>query len=212
MTRQQAAAIVGLVIVSAALLLQFGLTIPTRMATGDSLIGSLVFFFSYFTILTNLMVAAAYLSALTEWRWLGWWRTPWVRAMIAGSIVVVMIVYHLLLAGLVRDEFWWQLADRTLHYVDPLLYVIWWLLAVPHGSLKWGDLPRMLVYPGLYLVWALGRGAVVSQYPYPFIDVSAHGYGQVALNSLGVLAAFVLVYAAVIGIDRWLGRRSLRAV
>ena len=212
MTRQRVGATVGLLVTAAALLLQFWLTIPTRMATGDSLVGSLVFFFSYFTILTNMMVAAVYLSAVTGWRWLGWWRRPWVRAMVAGSILVVMIVYHLLLAGLVRDEFLWQLADRTLHYVDPLLYAVWWLLAVPHGTLRWGDLPRMLVYPGAYLLWALGRGAVTSLYPYPFVDVTALGYGQVVLNCLGVLAAFVLFYAAAIGVDRWLGRRSLRAV
>lgn len=209
---QRLAATIGLAIATAALLLQFGLSIPARMATGDSLLGALVFFFSFFTILTNLMAVAVYLSVATAWRWLGWWRTPWVRGMVAGAILVVMLVYHFLLTGLVRPDFWFQVAYKALHYVDPTYYVVWWLLCQRHGELHWGNLPSMLVYPLLYLVWALGRGAIVGDYPYPFLTANTLGYWQVALNCLGVLAAFVLFYALVVGIDRWLGRRSVRGV
>lgn len=212
MTGQRLAASIGFLIAAAALLLQFGLTITARLANGDSIVGAIVFYFSFFTILTNLMVVAVYLSVLTGWGWLGWWRTPWVRGMTAGAILVVMLVYHFLLTGLVRPDLWFQVADKLLHYVDPLYYVAWWLLSQKHGPLRWGELPKMLVYPLLYLVWAMGRGAVLGEYPYPFLAANTLGYGQVALNCLGVLATFVLVYALVIGIDRWLGRRSLRAV
>lgn len=212
MTRQRLAATIGFVIAAAALVLQFSLSIPARMATGDSLIGAVVFFFSFFTILTNMMVAAVYLSVITEWRWLGWWRTEWVRGMCAGAITVVMLVYHFVLSGLVRQEFWFLIADRMLHYLDPVYYVLWWLICQKHGGLRWGELPKMLVYPLCYLIWAMGRGAVVGDYPYPFLAADTLGYGQVALNCAGVLAAFVLSYALVIGVDRWLGRGALRAV
>lgn len=211
MTGQRLAATIGFLIAAAALLLQFGLTMTARLETGDNIVNALVFFLSFFTILTNLMVVAVYLSVLTTWRWLDWWRTPWVRGMTAGAILVVMLVYHFLLTGLVRPDLWFQVADKLLHYVDPAYYVVWWLLCQKHGSLRWGELPRMLVYPLLYLVWAMGRGAVLGDYPYPFLAANTLGYGQVALNSGGVLAAFVLFYTLVIGIDRWLGRRSVRA-
>jgi hypothetical protein len=212
MTGQRLGATIGFVIVAAALVLQFALSIPARVATGDSVIGAIVFFFSFFTILTNIMVAAVYLSAITAWGWLGWWRTAWVRGMTAGAIFVVMLVYHFVLAGLVRSDLWFQVADKMLHYLDPTYYVLWWLLGQKHGQLCWGELPKMLVYPLCYLIWAMGRGAVAGDYPYPFLDANKLGYGQVALNCVGVLAAFVLSYALVIGIDRWLGRRALRAV
>lgn len=212
MTGQRLAATIGLVVAAAAVLLQFGLTVPARLATGDNLPGALVFFFSFFTILTNLMVVAVYLSALTEWRWLGWWRTPWVRGMIAGAIVVVMLVYHLLLSHLVPTDLWFQVADKMLHYVDPILYVGWWLLFQPRGTLRWGELPKMLVYPLVYTVWAMGRGALLNEYPYPFLAANTIGYPQVIVNCLGVLVVFVLLYAAVIAADRLLGRRSLRGV
>lgn len=212
MSGQRLAATIGFIIAAAALLLQFGLTITARLENGDNIVNALVFFFSFFTILTNLMAVAVYLSALTAWGWLRWWRTPWVRGMTAGAILVVMLVYHFLLAGLVRPDLWFQVADKMLHYVDPAWYVAWWLLGQKHGLLGWTELPKMLVYPLLFLAWAMGRGAVLGEYPYPFLAASTLGYGQVALNCCGVLAAFVLFYALVIGLDRWLGRRSVRAV
>lgn len=65
MTGQRLAATIGFIIAAAALLLQFGLTLTARLETGDNIVGALVFFFSFFTILTNLMVVAVYLSVLT---------------------------------------------------------------------------------------------------------------------------------------------------
>lgn len=208
MNLKRTATIVAFVIVSGALLLQIFLTVNSRLALGDSLIGALVFYFSYFTILTNLMVAAVYLSDLAAWRWLGWWRAPWVRGMTAGAIVLVMIVYHFLLLGLSELDFWFTVADRILHYVDPTLYVLWWLAFQPHGKLSWGNLPRMLVYPLLYVIWVMARGAAIGLYPYPFLAVHKLGYGQVLLNCLGVLAGFVVLYALTIAADRALGRRN----
>lgn len=211
MTGQRLAATIGFLVAAAAVVLQFGLTIPARLATGDSLPGALVFLFSFFTILTNLMAIAVYLSVLTSWRWLGWWRTPWVRGMIAGSILVVMLVYHLLLSHLVPTDLWFQVADKMLHYVDPIFYVGWWVVFQPHGALRWTDVPKMLLYPFAYLVWAMGRGLVVGSYPYPFLDAGALGYGQVALNCIGVLLVFVLFHLALIAADRWLGRQRATA-
>jgi hypothetical protein len=212
MSIKRAATIVGFTITLAALLLQIGLTIDNRLANGDSLIGALVFYFSFFTILSNMMVAAIYLSDLVDWRWLGWWREPWVRGMMAGAIVLVMVVVHLLLFGLADINIWFIIADRTLHYVDPILYVLWWLLLQPHGRLAWRDLPKMLVYPLIYTAWAMARGAVVNEYPYPFLAANKLGYPQVLVNMVFVLAGFVVLHCIAIGVDRWLGRRSLRAV
>jgi hypothetical protein len=206
MGAKRAATVVGFAIALAALLLQFGLTIDNRLNGGDSLAGAVVFYFSFFTILSNLMVAAIYLSDLVDWRWLGWWREPWVRGMMAGAIVLVMVVVHFLLFGLADINIW------LLHYVDPVLYALWWLLFQGHGRLAWRDLPKMLVYPLLYLIWAMSRGAVVNEYPYPFLAANTLGYPQVVVNALLILAGFVALYAIVIALDRWLGRRSLRAV
>lgn len=208
MTVKRIATIVAFAITFGVLVFQIFLTVNARLANGDSLVGALIFYFTFFTILSNLMVAAVYLSDLVAWRWLDWWRTPWVRGMMAAAIVLVMIVYHVLLLGLVQMDIWFTIADRILHYVDPTMYALWWLLFQQHGKLRWSDLPRMLVYPLIYVAWAMARGAVVNEYPYPFLAANKLGYPQVILNGLGVLAGFVLLYALAIGIDRALGRRT----
>ena len=208
MTLKRIATIVAFVITFGALVFQVFLTVNSRLSNGDSLAGALVFYFSFFTILSNLMVAAIYLSDLASWRWLAWWRAPWVRGMMAGAIVLVMLVYHFLLFGLADFDIWFTIADRILHYVDPALYALWWLLFQPHGKLKWADLPKMLIYPSIYVIWAMARGAVVNEYPYPFLAADKLGYGQVLVNCIGVFGGVVVLYAVAIGIDRALGRRS----
>ncbi len=209
LSAKRGATVAAFAVVASAVVLQFGLSINLRLSTGDSLPGALIFFFSFFTILTNLMVAAVYLSALTAWGWLGWWRLPWVRGMVAGAILLVMTVYHFLLFGMADLNIWFVVADRMLHYVSPLLYVGWWLAFERHGALQWRELAKMLIYPAAYVVWAMARGAITGEYPYPFLAANELGYGQVALNGLGVLAVFIVLYAIVIATDRALGDRQL---
>ena len=211
MSTKRIATVAALAVVSAALLLQIVLTVDTRLGNGDSLLGALIYYFTFFTILSNIMVAAVYLSDLVSWRWLAWWREPWVRGMMAVAIVLVMIVYHFLLFGMADINAWFVVADRTLHYVNPTVYALWWVLFQQHGKLGWRDLPKMLVYPLVYVIWAMARGAVVNDYPYPFLAANRLGYEQVAINCVGIFAGFALLCAVVIALDRAIGTRQLLA-
>ena len=49
----------------------------------------------------------------------------------------------------------------------------------------------------------LARGAVDGRYPYPFLDVGALGLPHVIANAAGVALAFVVVGAALVGVQRW---------
>jgi hypothetical protein len=62
-----------------------------------------------------------------------------------------------------------------------------------------------LLFPVSWLTYTLVRGVIWDWHPYPFVDVSAHGYARVALNSFGVTAVLAGVAAAF-----WLGDRRLR--
>lgn len=192
-------ALAGLLLGSASLGLQAGLTIPMRMAQGDSLLRALVFFFSYFTILTNLAALLVYYGALAGLRRLA---APGLRSMIAAYIFVVMAVYHLILAPLWSPQGWWLLADHALHTAAPLLYLAWWLSGPHPRLLRYQRLWLMLLAPLAYGGYALIRGAVSGRYPYPFLDAGALGYPAVALNIAGMAACFALVCAAAIAISR----------
>ena len=67
-----------------------------------------------------------------------------------------------------------------------------------------------LLYPLAYLVYTLIRGAEVDWYPFPFLDVSQHGYGGVLLNCAGMLIGFVAAAAAFVAVGS--RRRCTRLV
>jgi hypothetical protein len=197
----------GFLLGTTALLLQFSLTTSKRyLEQGDSLFGTLAFFFTFFTILTNIMLVLIYLSDLTAPRWLSWWRSPVTRGMMAGAITLVGVFNHLVLSGLQTLVGWFWFADFLLHYVTPTLFVVWWLAFQPKGTLRFADIPTMLLPTLIWLVWAMLRGAVVGEYPYPILAANTLGYRQVAINCLFVFIGLVVIYLIVVSLDRLLGR------
>ena len=98
--------IAGLVIGLAGLVLQFCISIPASMEAGRSLLGSIVFLFSFFTILTNIGAVLVYTSLLssTGYAWLPAFAGSRMRAGVAVSITLVFIVYATVLAQLWQPQ------------------------------------------------------------------------------------------------------------
>lgn len=201
-----AATWIGLVIGAAALILQVSLTIPARLANGDTLIGAVIFFFTFYTILTNLMLVLIYVSDLWPRESLSWWRSPVTRGMMAATITLVGLFYHFFLAGTWNPQGWFKVADVALHYVTPIVYVLWWVLFTWHGKLKFGDIPIMLLPSTIWLIYAMIRGAIVNEYPYPILEAHKLGYGTVAINVLMVLVGVTVLCAIVVAVDKALTR------
>jgi hypothetical protein len=197
---------IGLAVGLAALVLQFSLSIPLRIGNGDSLIGALVYFFIFFTILTNIMLVLIYASELWPREALRWWRSPVTRGMMAAAMILVGVFYHFFLAGTWNPQGLFKVADISLHYVTPIFYLAWWVLFAWHGKLKFADLPIMLVPPAIWLILAMIRGAVVTEYPYPILEAHVLGYVQVTINIAVVLAALTVLCAIVVALDKALTR------
>lgn len=209
MNLRRATAWIGFLIGVAGLVLQGYLTLGRRFfEEGDSFLGTIVFFFTFYTILTNIMLVLIYLSENVDWRWLGWWRSPVTRGMMAGAIALVGVVNHLLLHHLQTFEGLYYVGEIVLHYVAPAWFVLWWLVFQPKGTLRWADLPVMLLPTLIWLIWAMARGAVMDEYPYPFLNATQLGYPGVALNCLFVFIGLLVIYVIVIALDGWLGRRQ----
>jgi hypothetical protein len=184
-----------------------------RGLSGAALVADTVKFLSYFTILTNILAAAALLLPLaapqsSPARFLS---RPSVRTAIAGYIIVVGVVYYLLLRNLGDAEGWPLFFERGLHYLTPPLFVLDWLLFVPKGRVVWWNGVACLGFPALYAVWTLVNGALTGWYPYPFMDVGDLGYPSVLANIAGLVVAFLLLDLALVGIDRWLGHKRHNA-
>jgi hypothetical protein len=52
------------------------------------------------------------------------------------------------------------------------------------------------------------RGEGTGFYPYPFMDVGLHGYGQVLLNCLLVALLFLALAAGATFLDRRIGQKA----
>lgn len=200
--------ILGLIAGLAGLVLQFCITIPASMEAGRSLFGSVVFYFSFFTILTNIAAVLVHLSLLsaTGYAWLPAFAGPKVRAGVCVSIALVFLVYATVLAQLWAPEGLFLLCDVLLHYIAPILFVLWWLFAGADGKTSWTDIPAWMLYPIAYLIYALARGHITGELPYPFLDVATNGVASVALSALAVTGLFLVLCIAAVLADRGVSR------
>jgi hypothetical protein len=185
-------------------LLQCYLTLHSAISNGRGFGGGVVIFLGYFTILTNLLVcAAATASALAPQSRAGiFFSRPEIVFGIAASILFVAISYHLLLRHVWNPQGLHLLANDLLHYLTPVLYVIYWWLAVPKSPLRWTHLLWWGLYPTLYLVYVLIRGPLVNGYPYAFIDAGVIGYQRTMMNGFGLLFAFYAIGAVLLLLSR----------
>ena len=188
----------------AGLAIQQYLIFYSRWESGASLLGGLINFFSFFTVLTNTLAVVVLSYALVNRRSAArrFFLAPAVSSAIAASIVVVSLAYNLLLRHLWTPEGFQFIADELLHDVMPLLFLIYWWRYVPKGTLCVTHVGWWVIYPLVYFGYALLRGDLLGQYQYPFIDVSTLGYPQVFVNAGGILAGFVLIALMLVGLDR----------
>jgi hypothetical protein len=203
----RANAAIGFAVGLGALILQFALTIPAAMQT-RGLPLALLFFFSFFTILSNLGLVLVYLSELGRNLPLAVFRKPVTRGLMLAVMALVLLFYHFLLAGTWNPEGPFLIADRLLHYATPLIYAIWWARFTPHGQLRLGDLPIMLAPALVYLALILLRGLFVGEYPYFILEVGRLGYPAVLLNALLVAIGLAVLSAIVVALDQLLARTS----
>ncbi len=190
------AAVIALVgAVSLALQLYFLLI--DLQAEGMSAAGAVWRYLGYFTILTNLLVLAVMLKIAT-----GHSISASLAAFLTLNILIVGVIYHLLLASQYDPQGWRMVADQGVHTVVPLLTLLLWLFALPKADLGLSDVPKWLVWPIGYGVYAIVRAQFDGWYPYPFIDVADLGAARVALNMLGLAAAFALSGGAMVLLGR----------
>ncbi len=186
-----------------ALVLQFLVIIPLSLEAGRGLVGSVVYYFSFFTILTNIGLVLVYLGALVRGqRWLAFFRKPHTRAMAAASITLVGGFYHFVLSGQWQQAGLLHWCNIALHYVTPILYLSWYAMWNRTGTLKWQAVFTLLAYPLLYLFYVLVRGPIAGEYPYAVLDVGDYGYGQVAVNVAGLLVLLLVFNTIAIAVDR----------
>jgi hypothetical protein len=173
-----------------------------------SLPEALIRYFSYFTILTNLLVAVA-LSALlfrSTSRAGRFLVRPTTLSATTVYIFVVGLVYNLILRALWQPQGIQHTVNELLHTFMPLLFLLYWIIFVPKQTLYWKNAFPWLFYPLFYLIFIMVRGFCSGFYPYPFVDLQKLGYQTVLINCLILGLVFLGFSLALIGLSK-IGKR-----
>jgi hypothetical protein len=159
-------------------------------------------FFGYFTMQSNIITAVVlFLAALATFSGRPQTRLlMFLRACATTYIVIVGIVYNLLLAGL-EGGVSLEWANWVLHVAFPIYAAVDWIFFGDRNALPWKRLWVVLIYPVLWVIVVLIRGATDGWVPYPFLD-PATGYGSVALYSLVIFVATIIVGGVVFALSR----------
>ena len=191
------------------------LTVSAQNPVARSVPGFLVYYLTFLTNLSNIGLLLVYVCHWTKVSWLNWFRHPVTRAGMAGIMTLVMVFYHFMLAPNYHFHGPIVWSNILLHYVTPMMFLVWWAGFTRHGALRYRDLLLMLV-PGLaYVAYVLVRGVISGEYPYTILDPGFAIPGQAAQGYLGVaigvavLVALVAVFDLIlIAADRLLARRE----
>ncbi|CAN5539657.1 Pr6Pr family membrane protein [soil metagenome] len=161
-------------------------------------------YFSYFTLLTNLLVAVCCTTLLLQpnSKLAAFFSKQNTLTAITVYIVIVGFIYNTILRFLWKPEGLQMIVDELLHSVIPALFLIYWLVFIPKFKLQWNSFFPWLIYPLLYIIYILIRGAFSGFYPYPFINAAAIGLKQAIINSVGIAMAFMLVSLIFISIGK----------
>jgi hypothetical protein len=174
------------------IVLQFILMLQTRQA---SLPESIVQFFSYFTILSNVMVVIFFIGCLLP---AGSKLNLFVNknetaTAVSMYIITVGVVYQTILRQPIPLQGLHRVADDILHLYIPLLMLLYWILFISSQKIEIKTIPYWLIYPAIYLVYTLIRGSFSQFYPYPFVNVTGLGYRKVLFNSALLMVAFTVM-------------------
>lgn len=199
-------AIVAAVIGWVSLILQLILVMEDRIVSPAM---ALLRFFSYFTILTNLLAAIMF-TAIAFGPESSLFRKSGAVTAITGYMAVVAVIYNTVLRGLVELQPLGQVLNELHHVILPIATLVFWLFFTPKAELKWKSTFPWLLYPIAYIAWVMIMGAWTGFYPYPFTNADKLGYPRALANGGLILAGFWVVFLVLIAVGRLLGRRGVR--
>lgn len=150
----------------------FALALQFRLMLGYAAIGAsplygVLRYFSLFTVFTNALATLCLIATAVTVK-PDFLTRPGVQSAVAVYFVVMSAVYTLLLRNLWHPSGAQQLASYLLHYTMPLFYLVYWLLFVPKGTLRYRDAPVWLLYPAIYVAWALAAARSQATTPIRF--------------------------------------------
>ncbi len=193
--------VIGLSLGWFAIFAQFYLMLQNRV-TGIP--ETIIRFFSFFTILTNILVALYYTVNVLKLsnKWLRMFHGKGTITALTVFIGVVGLVYQVVLRHIWEPTGLQWLVDELLHTVLPLYALAYWYLYATTHDCNIRKVIPWLLYPIIYVIVVLFRGAVSDFYPYPFLNISEIGLERTGINIALILALTLILMLALTFIGR----------
>ncbi len=171
----------GLLIGWFAIIAQFFLMVQNRQADISE---TIIRFFSFFTILTNILVALFFTASVFRLK-----KFPFklflnngALTAITAFILIVGLVYQIVLRQIWEPTGLQYIVDELLHTIIPLFMLGYWFFNIRKEELLLSSVLSWLIYPLVYLVFITVRGYLSGYYPYPFLNIEEIGFEKVILN------------------------------
>lgn len=219
-----AASVLAVAAIVAQLVRTLEIALSSETAWGSHLPTVVANFFSFFTILSNVLAAVVLaiggIWALTNRKTTS--AEPRLLAVLlvcaSTYMIVTGVVYNTLLRGIELPQgstvLW---SNEVLHVVVPLIMLVDLLFAPRRRALGWSAVGITAIFPIVWVAYTLIRANLVIApatgkhwwYPYPFLDPHLNGgYGGVALWVLLIAAIIIATAAFVVWVGRFRGTRD----
>lgn len=160
-----------------------------------------IFYYSHFTILSNLMVGISSLILLFKPNYSNkWFRILRLDAIVC--IIITCIVYNLILRKYHIIEGIMIFTNEALHSYIPFLAMLTWLLYGPRKILDKQTVIFAIFPPLIYVICIFIRGHFTNIYPYFFLDAGKLGLPQAMLNTSVIVLLFLNLEFIICYIDK----------
>lgn len=202
----------GLITIASVIIQMFfpNLVFPESFDFGGSFGGASLL--AYFTILSNIFVAfwlilfALYRLLIKKMRFV---TSPIIQGGITLYILITGIVYFSILTWAMDIDIEYTVLFSIINYINhliiPVFFCAIWFLPISNTMLKAKSALIWLIFPLLYFIFSMIRGALTDFYPYPFLDPNALSELWSFLNGYFLVGvAFIMLLGAFYGLSRLL--------
>lgn len=158
----------------------------------------------YFTIQSGLLVLAVFISLLIN-QLRGTPEkafSPEVRGAALLYILITSIIFMVLLNGTFEAHGLNKVVLYINHFTTAVLLMIDNIISIRPRIYKWSLLPRWLIYPVAYLIFALIEGVYFDRFRYFFLNFNKLGLGYLIQVIFLLLLAFVVIGSFIIFLNR----------
>ena len=192
--------VVGLIVLAALLLSLFDQLTVSNIPT---VWGRFLGYISYFTELSNILVTLWYFNKVFFKNRITFLNGDSMRGAITLYIWVAGLVFFLVLNAAWHAHGRVKLEEYTLHGFSPLAFLLDYFLFERKGIYKFKNILLWIIFPIVYLFYAIGIGEIIHSYPYPFLNMNVLTIRDLIQNLIHLLIpAFIGLGILIVVIDK----------